>query len=746
MEDAPREGASHERRRVLWLSTLTIAPPLALLVVLAVVAARNDEVALRFVHDERTRQAAARARDALQAALARAEEEVFARVDPVRWSSPSPRADELEATFAAAGAEHPIARRFLAVGLDGQLLWPDPRRPFGARRDLLGAPAEEPVGDSVAAYRRRAELLAAYDRAAKAEDTERLAQAAAGFAAVASAADATPTLVARAAYRHGRIAEALGRASEAVAAYDRAAAIAVPVRDERGRPVRVLATLRAAELVQDGGDPAAAAERASSLLRVLLAGDRHDDLDQEEWEEALERARAALAAAGQREEAAAAAAEVDLVLRRLEWADEALTLAPALIDEATSARAGDVRHHARVAEPPVVLAHRLFPGAPGATGPVVVAFELDLDRLVSDVLAPAARTLDGEEPAAVALVDGAGRALLRAGVLADKDRRRDDEAASTPFGAVPLWAVEARISSEPLHQARRNRLVLYGGLLLLTVGTAAAGTAAMVRFVERSLELAKLKSDFLSNITHELKTPLTSIKMYGELLAMGRARDPERQKEYAEQIVREGSRLQKLIEDVLDFARQDAGRHEYVLAEEDVADTVAEALDLFRHSAKVRGFDLYVELPPVGALPPVDLDRDAIVRSVLNLLSNAVKYSGDGRWLRVSVAREERDHVAIAVEDKGIGIDEADLERIFDRFYRAGDELTRGVSGAGLGLSLIDQIVQAHGGEIRVESQRGAGSTFTILLPIVEDYREQWPPPAPSDEGEVELEGEPPDE
>src|SRR5690606_37438868 len=122
----------------------------------------------------------------------------------------------------------------------------------------------------------------------------------------------------------------------------------------------------------------------------------------------------------------------------------------------------------------------------------------------------------------------------------------------------------------------------------------------------------------------------------------------------------------------------------------------------------------------------------------LNLLSNAVKYSGDGRWLRVSVRREERDHVAIAVEDKGIGIDAADLERIFDRFYRAGDELTRGVSGAGLGLSLVDQIVQAHGGEIRVESQRGAGSSFTILLPIVEDYREQWPPRAPSDEGEVE--------
>ncbi|MCW8140018.1 MAG: HAMP domain-containing histidine kinase, partial [Planctomycetota bacterium] len=177
------------------------------------------------------------------------------------------------------------------------------------------------------------------------------------------------------------------------------------------------------------------------------------------------------------------------------------------------------------------------------------------------------------------------------------------------------------------------------------------------------------------------------------------------------------------------FARQDAGLKQYVLAEEDVADTVSEALDLFRHSARVQGFDLYVELPPVGALPPVDLDREAIARAVLNLLSNAVKYSGDNRWVRVSVQREGRETIAVAVEDKGLGIDEEDVPHIFDRFYRAGDVLTRGVSGTGLGLALVDQIVQAHEGKVRVESEKGVGSIFTVLLPIVPDYRDQWPPP-----------------
>jgi two-component system sensor histidine kinase SenX3 len=132
----------------------------------------------------------------------------------------------------------------------------------------------------------------------------------------------------------------------------------------------------------------------------------------------------------------------------------------------------------------------------------------------------------------------------------------------------------------------------------------------------------------------------------------------------------------------------------------------------------------------VRALPPVDLDREAIVRAVLNLLTNAVKYSGDARTLKVGVKREG-DDIAVAVADKGIGIAPEDLDRIFDRFYRAGDVHTRGVSGAGLGLSLVDQIVQAHGGRIRVDSALGQGSTFTLLLPIVPEYRNvAWPPPS----------------
>ncbi|HBP23761.1 MAG TPA: hypothetical protein DEA08_39040, partial [Planctomycetes bacterium] len=466
-----------------------------------------------------------------------------------------------------------------------------------------------------------------------------------------------------------------------------------------------------------------------ALARALLAGARSGDVTQSEWLDGLTRMRAILTALGESEAEAEVAREQAQVLERVRWTQALDDLIPSLLQQARQRGGSEVRHHALLGVPPRVLAYRV---EQSPSGGVVIGFDLDLDRLAREVLGPACATVNLEEEISLAVVDGRGSVRAYAG----KDARPGDdgllpraaEAASVDLVDVPLWAVQVRRSTAQLASARRNRLILYGALLGLTLAAAVTGAIATLRYVRRSLELARMKSDFVSNMTHELKTPLTSIKMYGELLAMGRLKKEQKRKEYAEHIVREADRLQKLIEDVLDFARSDSGQHDYVLAEEDVADTVAEAIDLFRLSAKVRGFDLFVELPPVGELPAVDLDRDAIVRSVLNLLSNAVKYSTDERWIRVSVRRTEDDHIMISVKDRGIGIDPEDLERIFDRFYRAGDELTRAISGAGLGLSLIDQIVRAHGGEIQVESEKGVGSTFRILLPIVEEYRDNWPP------------------
>lgn len=759
-EAPPREGeaslrARRERRRVLLLFGLMILPPLVLLTALAGVAASNDAAALRQSSQEQANRATDEARRLLEAELVRGEEEALGALDPELLRRRE-RGEALQAAIGSATGQHPLASELFAVGLAGEVVLPEARLPWrhaGGR----GAPLDEdPVSDEGEALRRR-EVADAWEAALRSQRKGDLEAACAGFDRVSQSPDASATVRARAALLLAEHRQRLGQGELARAAYLRATLVPGAARDDQGRLIRPWAGLRLAELRRAEGDLRGAREQAAALGRALLAGEQRE-LDQDEWGTLLLRARQVLGQCGDLAEAERLGALEAAARRRQAWLLELEELLPALLREAASAHPGELRHHTRWGEPPLVLAYRVLPAIPGApedpdlrSGPLVVGLRLDLERLASEVLGPACGAfLVGQAeagPAAVAVLDGRGQVVAYAGAEAAPGpdggpRRADGPVAERRLEPLPTWVVRVIRPAAELEAARSYRLVLYGSFIGLTLLTALLGARATLRFVRRELELAQMKADFLSNITHELKTPLTSIKMYGEMLALGRLKTEEKRREYAEHIVRESDRLQGLIEDILDFARQDAGKSAktYVMAEEDVADTVAEAIDLFRGSATIRGFDLFVELPKVGSLPPVDLDRDAIVRAVLNLLSNAAKYSGDSRYVRVRVVREGREWIAVSVQDKGIGIAPDDLERIFERFFRAGDVETRAISGTGLGLSLVDQIVQAHRGEIRVESEKGRGSLFTVLLPIVPDYRDQWPPPPP---GESVVGGEP---
>jgi signal transduction histidine kinase len=260
------------------------------------------------------------------------------------------------------------------------------------------------------------------------------------------------------------------------------------------------------------------------------------------------------------------------------------------------------------------------------------------------------------------------------------------------------------------HFARTAYLIL-AALSLLMVG----GMFLTYRNLAREFALAKLKSDFVSNVSHELRTPLALIRLYAETLELGRISNPAKRQEYYEIIRKESERLTSLINNILDFSRIESGKKEYSFRETDVADLVRTTLESYRFEIEQNGFQFEQKID--NDLPQVWVDREAIARSLLNLVNNAVKYSATDKYLGVNLYRNNGG-VNLEVVDHGIGIPAKEQHKIFEKFYRVGDPLVHNTKGSGLGLSLVRHIVQAHGGEVGVESEPGQGSKFIITLPV----------------------------
>jgi two-component system phosphate regulon sensor histidine kinase PhoR len=229
-----------------------------------------------------------------------------------------------------------------------------------------------------------------------------------------------------------------------------------------------------------------------------------------------------------------------------------------------------------------------------------------------------------------------------------------------------------------------------------------------------------MKSDFIANVSHELKTPLSLIRMFGEMVATGRHKGENAAREYGEIITRESERLSHLIDNVLDFARLERGKASYLFTEGDIADVVERALDVCRYRLEKEKIKLRTVIDPPGTLPPVRMDENAMTLVILNLVDNAIKYGTEGGQVDVSVQRSPGG-VVLGVRDYGPGIEREEQERIFERFYRARSARDRNVRGSGIGLALVKYIAQAHGGRATVESpvagDNRPGSLFRVFLP-----------------------------
>lgn len=291
---------------------------------------------------------------------------------------------------------------------------------------------------------------------------------------------------------------------------------------------------------------------------------------------------------------------------------------------------------------------------------------------------------------------------------------------STEIGeALPHWEVAAYLMNpDAIKKAALTARLTLGLLIALLLIAMVVGSFLIVNDLNRQVTLARQKTDFVSNVSHELKTPLTSIRMFAELLAEDRVAERDKQKSYLNIITSEAARLTRLINNVLDFSRLERGEKKYNLGELNLAALVNETVATYRPHLESNGFRL--EYNPPETPVAVRGDRDALAQIIVNLISNAEKYSNGSKEVVVEIASptETTGHAEVRVLDRGPGVPRGLEEKIFEQFYRVPDSLSSGIQGSGLGLTLARQIARAHGGDVIYSAREGGGSCFALRLPL----------------------------
>lgn len=277
-----------------------------------------------------------------------------------------------------------------------------------------------------------------------------------------------------------------------------------------------------------------------------------------------------------------------------------------------------------------------------------------------------------------------------------------------------VWTLNVQHTDGSLGQfitnARRKNLGISFGILSLL----AVSIILIFLSAQRAKLLAQRQLDFVSSVSHEFRTPIAVIYSAGENLADGVTNEKEKVSRYGNLIKREGKKLSSMVEQILEFAGARSGKRKYDLRETSVEKVIEEAIEECQPMIDEKGFS--VEKDIAENLPRVSADEKALTQAVQNLIANALKYSSGEKWLKITASNGGRK-VKIAVEDKGIGIEKRELGKVFEPFYRSKSVVDEQIHGNGLGLSLVKQIVVAHGGKIEVESEIGKGSKFTIEIP-----------------------------
>ena len=304
-------------------------------------------------------------------------------------------------------------------------------------------------------------------------------------------------------------------------------------------------------------------------------------------------------------------------------------------------------------------------------------------------------------------------------ITSGKDEIASGESIALAFRIFPLpWKL---LVSHPeiksLEKTARREIFFYGFLLSVIVALMLFGAVMIARDISREAETNRLKTEFVNNISHELKTPLTLIRLYGETLQRKENLTNAEKKDCYEIITKESERLSHLINNVLDFSRIEMGRKEFDLKEGRLQDVITDTLELYRYHLEKKGFTIHSEI--AADLPEIRFDGEAIASVLINLLSNAMKFSTKEKEVTVRLF-SDIGNIVLQVADKGIGISIKEIPKIFERFYQSDNKIASEARGSGLGLTLVKSIIEAHGGTIEVESEVGKGSLFLVRIPFFE--------------------------
>jgi two-component sensor histidine kinase/tetratricopeptide (TPR) repeat protein len=353
----------------------------------------------------------------------------------------------------------------------------------------------------------------------------------------------------------------------------------------------------------------------------------------------------------------------------------------------------------------------MIPDESGIDASGMLGFKIKNEYLRDEVLGSILENIQFAENTEVVISSLSGQVFL-----GNKDP-------STPLPTIteffedsfPPWRIELFSSQTGALGPMDLRNSYYFWTILTLIIILIFGAFLIVRTISHEMEILKIKSDFVSSVSHELKTPLTSIKALAERLQEGKVKDQSKAGQYFSIISQDTEKLTRLVKNILDFSKIEEGKKEYEFTETDVAQFVTQQIENFRKVEIQKGAKIHAQIPK--DIPHLFVDRDALSQAIINLIDNATKFSPDKKEIFVNL-KSDTEKVIVEVKDQGAGIPQDEINKIFDKFYQGKSTLRLSVTGTGLGLTLVRHIVEAHGGRISVESKIGQGSTFSLIFPL----------------------------